>query len=95
MSDVVVDMVNEKESAFVFEVQVNEGSSSTNHTVTVPKDYYRDLAPEGVGAKMLVEESFEFLLEREPKESILSSFDLPTISSYFPEYEEKITHRLS
>ena len=35
-----------------------------------------------------------FLLEREPKESILSRFDLPIISRYFPEYEEEIGERL-
>jgi len=35
----------------------------------------------------LVERSFEFLLEREPPESILRSFDLAVIQSYFPEYD--------
>ena len=39
--------------------------------------------------------SFEFLLEREPKESILRQFDLPLIGRYFPEYEREIKKRLS
>ncbi|MFP4384841.1 MAG: hypothetical protein ACLFST_05240 [Spirochaetia bacterium] len=38
----------------------------------------------------LIKKSFEFLLKRESKESILSSFDLPTIQRYFPEYERTI-----
>jgi hypothetical protein len=38
----------------------------------------------------LVKKSFEFLLEREPKESILRSFNLKIISNYFPEYEKEI-----
>ena len=38
--------------------------------------------------------SFEFLLEREAKESILSRFDLPLIGRYFPEYEKEIRKRL-
>ncbi len=39
----------------------------------------------------LVYRSFEFLLAREPKESILRSFPLSTILRYFPEYEREIT----
>ena len=42
-------------------------------------------------AEELVRRSFEFLLEREPKESILSRFDLTVISRYFPEYERLIS----
>jgi hypothetical protein len=36
-----------------------------------------------------------FLLEREPKESILGQFDLPVIGRYFPEYERDIRKRLT
>jgi hypothetical protein len=32
------------------------------------------------------------LLEREGNTSILTSFDLPLIGTYFPEYEQEITH---
>jgi hypothetical protein len=38
----------------------------------------------------LIRSSFKFLLEREPKESILESFELPTISRYFPEYDQAV-----
>ena len=41
-----------------------------------------------------VEESFAFLLEREPRESILRRFDLPVIGRYFPEYEVEVRRRL-
>jgi hypothetical protein len=34
------------------------------------------------------------LLEREPKESILTRFDLSVIGRYFPEYEREIKRRL-
>jgi len=34
--------------------------------------------------------SFEFLLAREPKESILPEFDLPLIGRYFSEYEREL-----
>ena len=39
--------------------------------------------------------SFQFLLEREPKESILKQFDLQVIGRYFPEYEREIQRRLA
>jgi hypothetical protein len=48
----------------------------------------------GVAAERLIEASFEYLLEREPKESILRRFDLPVIESYFPGYPEAIRRRL-
>jgi len=35
----------------------------------------------------LVRRSFEFLLEREPAESILRRFDLAVIQRYFPDYD--------
>jgi hypothetical protein len=39
--------------------------------------------------------SFGFLLEREPKESILPTFDLTVIGRYFSDFEREITHRRS
>ena len=44
--------------------------------------------------EQLLTESFRFLLEREPKESILRRFDLPAIERYFPEYPREIRKRL-
>ena len=42
-----------------------------------------------------VEVAFRFLLDREPKESILARFDLSVITRYFPEYEVEIKRKLS
>jgi hypothetical protein len=51
------------------------------------------LAPDAE-VKRLVEASFRFLLEREPREAILRRFDLPVIGRYFPEYDAEIRRRL-
>jgi hypothetical protein len=68
-----------------YDVVVDDGRGQTAHEVTVwPSDverYAPDAAPED-----LIEASFEFLLEREPKEAILRKFELPVIERYFPEY---------
>ncbi len=52
------------------------------------------LGPE-VRAADLVRESFCFLLEREPPEAILASFDLPDIERYFPGYRGAMARRFS
>ena len=88
MADIAVE--EEKTgSGWSFQVTVREGGSSSSHRVTLKQEDYQRLAGGG-SASELVRKSFEFLLEREPKESILSSFDLTLIGRYFPEYESKI-----
>jgi hypothetical protein len=72
-----------------FEVTVESGTT-TRHRVTVRPEYHQQLTGGAVPPEALVQKSFEFLLEREPNTSILSSFDLPLIGRYFPEYEQTI-----
>jgi hypothetical protein len=48
----------------------------------------------GATPERLLEASFEFLLEREPKEAILPRFELPIIERYFPEYASTIASRV-
>ena len=72
-----------------YQVTVEEGASRTVHEVTVTADDVARYAP-GNTAERLLTASFEFLLEREPKEAILSRFSLPTIERYFPDYPTQI-----
>ena len=82
-----------KQDASTFRVTVEEGGNSKNYTVTADDTTWRDLTGGSVDKEQLVTASFEFLLEREPKESILSSFDLTLINRYFPEYTKTIKKR--
>lgn len=77
-----------------FRVRVIEGASESSHVVTLGADDFARITGGKVGPQELVRRSFEFLLEREPKESILARFDLPLIGRYFPEYEREIRRRL-
>jgi hypothetical protein len=73
-----------------FRVRIDEGASSTEHEVAVSA---RDLKRLGAGypsPEAFVRACFDFLLEREPKESILPSFDVTVIGRYFPEFETAI-----
>jgi hypothetical protein len=83
---VIIDASRETLEAWEFPVQIG----TQQHTVTVQKAYWRKLTNEKVSARELVFRSILFLLEREPKEQILSEFDLEEITEYFPEYEKKI-----
>ena len=78
-----------------FRVRVIEAGSETTHDVTVSPNDYTRLTSGKTEPEELVRRSFEFLLEREPKESILTHFDLSVIGRYFPEYEREIRRRLS
>lgn len=73
----------------MFEVQVKQGSTSTEHLVGVPEDFYQRLTKGKITKEQCVKSAFRFLLDREPKESILAQFDLPVIGRYFPEFEEE------
>jgi hypothetical protein len=85
-----VEMVREGE----FEVRVVDTDSESSHRVTLNAEHYNRLTSGKIEAQELVRRSFQFLLQREPKESILGSFDLQVIARYFPEYEREIQRRL-
>jgi hypothetical protein len=77
----------------LYRVTVTDGAGRSVHDVTVtPSDVAR-YAP-GHTAEGLLRASFEFLLDREPKESILPRFELTVIERYFPEYPRTIRERL-
>ena len=78
-----------------FGVTVRGEGAETNHKVTVPDSLVDDLGLPEVDDETLVEESFDFLLEREPPTSILREFPLTVISEYFPEYLDELRRRLS
>lgn len=77
-----------------YRVAVKQGSTATEHEVTVPPGMAADLGAPGLDEAHLVRESFAFLLEREPASSILRKFELPVIGRYFPEYDREIRRRL-
>lgn len=82
------------DEGWVCRVTVAERGSRSEHTVTVSRAYLEQLAGPQGSPERLVEKSFEFLLGREPKESILREFDLTVIRRYFPDYEQQIRRLL-
>ena len=73
----------------VFQVTVADSMTPT-HEVTVTNQSLTDLTDNTVTKEQLLEFSFNFLLDREPNTSILSSFDINVISKYFPDYRVEV-----
>jgi hypothetical protein len=88
MKDVTIEVSREGEHTY--RVTVTEGGSSSRHIVGLEEAYYRKLTGGAETPEELIRRSFQFLLQREPKESILSRFDLPVIQRYFTDYERSI-----
>ena len=86
-------MIEVKHSAGDEWVVSIKSTVTTHHRVRVTKKDVERLAG-GRLPEELLQESFRFLLEKEPNTSILPSFDLPVIGRYFPEYEREIQARL-
>jgi hypothetical protein len=88
--DIDVQAAGEHEGRLSFLVTVDEAGDTSTHLVTLARS---DLERWGTNAETpeaFVRRCFQFLLEREPKESILSRFDVSDIRRYFPRFEEEI-----
>jgi len=77
-----------------YRVTIDDRGKSSQFTVTATSEDVARYAPAGTTPERLIHASFEFLLEREPASSILSSFALPVIERYFPEYPRVIRERI-
>ena len=77
------------EDPLLFDVVVAEPNGTSRHRVSLARADLARLA--GARApERLIEAAFRFLLEREPKESILARFDLSVIARYFAEFEREL-----
>jgi hypothetical protein len=94
-----IDMIQVRRTAehdsFIFEVVVREGNGETRHHVTMSREMCERLTAGKHTPERCLEAAFRFLLEREPKESILRRFDVMAISRYFPEFEREMPRYLS
>jgi hypothetical protein len=78
-----------------FGVEVTEGNEVTGHKVRLPPAFLDDLLLTEVDEELIVRETIDFLLEREPATSILAEFSLDDVSRYFPEFPQELQRRLS
>jgi len=82
-------------AGFTCAVIIGNDPAATHHQVDVEAADLQRLHPGAAVPEALIRAAFEFLLTREPRESILRRFDLPVIGRYFPEWEAEVASRLS
>ena len=90
MAEIAVAEGTQEDQSVSFEVKVSDSRSETVHEVTVARAELDRLAEPGESGSQFIRRCFEFLLEREPKESIMRSFDISVIKKYFPDFEREI-----
>jgi hypothetical protein len=89
MSEIAVE-VSPADSGWLARVTVADHGGSREFEVVITDSELARLAPGATEPSDLVRRSFQFLLAREPKESILRSFGQSLIGRYFPEYEREM-----
>jgi len=85
-TDLHIDCRAADDGSWLCGVTVSDGKSYTEHLVTVSQAELVRYGADNTSLVALVSESFAFLLEREPKESILREFAISDIERYFPEF---------
>lgn len=94
MSQAINILCRPTPTGFSCDVVVGSDPAATRHVVSVSHTDLARLAPGHYDPERLVAASFEFLLAREPRESILRSFELPVIERYFPGYEAEMRRHM-
>jgi hypothetical protein len=78
---------------FRFRVSLIENGFEKVYNVTMDKDFLLLVGTHFDPVK-IVKKTFEFLLEKEPKEKILEEFDINTVSHYYPEFIAELLKRM-
>ena len=88
MSEPSVSVSPDPGGQLVFDVIVRDARGESRHRVTMQADEVERWTKFGAEPSRCVEAVMRFLLDREPKESILSAFDMRVVRRYFPEFDD-------
>jgi IMP cyclohydrolase len=91
VTQIEVGRTEQNPSVTRFHVRVtDDDGSATEHDVTSTSADLERLASGYPSRDAFIHACFQFLLERERKESILRRFDINQIATYFPEFDGEI-----
>jgi hypothetical protein len=88
MSDVTISVTPDAAHQLSFDVVIRDARGESRHRVTMQTGEAERWAKLGAEPSRCVEAAIQFLVDREPKESILSAFDMRVIRRYFPEFDD-------
>ena len=90
MSEPSISVTPHPGGELVFDVIVRDARGESRHRVTIEANEAERWAKLGAAPARCVEAVMRFLLDREPKESILSAFDMRVVRRYFPEFDDAL-----
>jgi hypothetical protein len=93
VSEIEVTRADVEQFLSRFSVRLTDADGSSEHVVTLSGSDWDRLRRGYRSPEDLIRASFAFLLEREPRTSIVDSFDVSKIATYFPEFEREIARR--
>jgi hypothetical protein len=93
VSEIEVTRADVEQFLSRFSVRLTDADGSSEHLVTLSGSDWDRLRRGYRSPEDLIRASFAFLLEREPRTSIVDSFDVSQIATYFPEFEREIARR--
>lgn len=88
MTSPAISVTPDSAHALTFDVVVRDARGESRHRVTMQADEAERWATLGADPSHCVKAAMRFLLDREPKGSILSAFDMRIIRRYFPEFDD-------
>ncbi len=95
MSDLKITVNPDPAHALTFDVIVRDRRGESRHRVTIQADEAERWSQLGAEPSHCVAAAMRFLIDREPKEAILSAFDMRVIRRYFPEFDKAFPDYLS
>jgi hypothetical protein len=88
MSEPSISVTPHPSGGLVFDVTVRNPRGESRHRVTVQDDERERWAKLVAKPSLCAQAMMQFLLDREPKESILRAFDMRVVRRYFPEFDD-------
>jgi hypothetical protein len=88
MSELSVTVTPCRGSGFTFNVIVRDLHGESRHRVTIEANEAERWAKLGAEPSRCAEAVMRFLLDREPKKSILNAFDTNVVRRYFPGFDD-------
>jgi hypothetical protein len=88
MSDLVISVNPVPARPLTFDVVLRDARSESRHRVTISAEDAAGFTKLGADPSHCVEAAMRFLTDREPKEAILSAFDIRVIRRYFPDFDD-------
>jgi hypothetical protein len=93
VSEIEVTRADVEQFLSRFTVRIRDDGGASEHVVTLSGSDWERLGRGYRSPEDLVRSCFAFLLAREPRTSILATFDVSQIRTYFPDFEQEIARR--